>query len=159
MTLPLALGDASPWRQVTTYNVAARELADRHYSRQQIGAPQFAPPGRRFVLLAEDALGRAVWVAVHNLDPAGAARFRCTLFRNESGYRSSDLVRHATAATLARWAARGWPHPPLRTEVDPDEVRRKRDPGRCFLRAGWRHVRWIEASHGRSRKRELEAPC
>ena len=26
---------------------------------------------------------------------------------------------------------------PLTTEVDPSRVRRKRDPGRCFRRAGW----------------------
>lgn len=29
---------------------------------------------------------------------------------------------------------------PLTTEVDPGKVRPKRDPGRCFLRAGWTRV-------------------
>jgi hypothetical protein len=34
-------------------------LADRHYSRRTIGAPQFMPPGRKLVLLTADA--DAVW--------------------------------------------------------------------------------------------------
>ncbi len=31
----------------------------------------------------------------------------------------------------------GLPSVPLQTEVDPGKTRPKRDPGRCFLRAGW----------------------
>jgi len=38
----------------------ARPLADRHYNRQKIGAPQFVPPGRCVVLLTEQAT--ALWV-------------------------------------------------------------------------------------------------
>ena len=39
-------------------NPVAREIADRHYNRQKIGAPQFVPPGRCVVLRAH----RALWV-------------------------------------------------------------------------------------------------
>lgn len=48
-------------------------------------------------------------------------------------------MREATRLTQARWArVYGWANtPPLTTEVDPDKTRRKRDPGRCFLKAGW----------------------
>ncbi len=120
----------------------ARELADRHYSRQSVGAPQYAPPGRRFALVLDDVSGPALWVVCENLDPAGTRRFRCTIFRNESALRSSLLIVEATVITYARWRRRGWldDAPPLTTEVDPARVRRKRDPGRCFRRAGWTEV-------------------
>lgn len=45
-------------------------LADRQYSRQTPGAVDFVPPGRKLVLLTDDA--RAVWGVCENLDPAGA---------------------------------------------------------------------------------------
>lgn len=35
-------------------------IADRHYNRQKIGAPQFVPPGRCVVL--KTIYGRALWV-------------------------------------------------------------------------------------------------
>jgi hypothetical protein len=60
----------------------------------------------------------------------------CSAFRNETRtYLSSLLIREAVAATRARFG-----EPPalgMVTFVDPDKVRRKRDPGRCFLRAGF----------------------
>ena len=34
--------------------------------------------------------------------------------------------------------------PPLTTEVDASKVKRKRDPGRCFIKAGWREYTFIE---------------
>lgn len=112
-------------------------LADRHYSRQKVGRRQFVPPGACVVLL--ETSGRAVWVTawpqaeyvLH--DWAGA--WVCSIFRNESEHRSSDLIREAVAATRSRW-----PEPPalgLVTFIDPTKVRRKRDPGRCFRRAGF----------------------
>lgn len=49
------------------------------------------------------------------------------------------MVREATGLTYAHWAERYGhvPSTPLTTEVDPRRTRRKRDPGRCFRRAGW----------------------
>jgi hypothetical protein len=60
-----------------------------------------------------------------------------SLFRNERRdlHLSSDLIREAVAAT--RWR---WPDVPdlgLVTFVDPDETKRKRDPGRCYAKAGF----------------------
>lgn len=112
-------------------------LADPHYSRQTPGAREFMPPGRTFVLLSND--GRAVWGAVENRFK-GVLRWRVTIFRNTGGRLSSLLIRKATRMTRARWRQRYGTRCPLRTEVDPRRVRRKRDPGRCFLRAGWRLV-------------------
>lgn len=127
------------WHKVARCDVRARLLADRHYSRQTVGALDFTPNGRKLVLITDDAL--AVWAVVENLDPGGGRRFRCTIFRNEGAGRSSDLIREATARTYGFWRKRyhGLPVVPLTTEVDPTKTRRKRDPGRCFVRAGW-HV-------------------
>ncbi len=60
------------------------------------------------------------------------------MFRNEGAGLSSELIRQAVAATRAYWG-----EPPslgMVSFVDANEVRRKRDPGRCFRKAGWKHV-------------------
>jgi hypothetical protein len=128
------------WRPVTRCDVAARELADRHYSRQTIGAVDFMASGKTFVLLTDDA--RAVWGVIENLDPVGELRWRCSIFRNEGSILSSVLIREATERTYLYWERHygGRPIVPLRTEVDPKKVRNKRDPGRCFIRAGWKYI-------------------
>ena len=124
------------WHVVSRRDPRALALADRHYSRQTIGGVELFPPGRRLCMLTADGL--ALWGAVENLDPAGAIRWRVTIFRNEGPALSSILVREATERTYSYWRAHYGAVPGrLTTEVDPDRVRRKRDPGRCFLRAGW----------------------
>lgn len=127
------------WDQVRRTDKRARALADRHYSRQTPGARDFMASGRTFVLLTRDAL--AVWGCIENLDPAGGLRWRCSIFRNEGPALSSALIVEATERTYVYWKRRHGeiPRVPLQTEVDPQQTRRKRDPGRCFLRAGW-HV-------------------
>jgi hypothetical protein len=111
-------------------------LADRHYSRKSHGASQFAPPGSVVCLITADGL--AGWVTWRT-DYPDADWLRdawcCTLFRNEGGGLSSSLIREAVAATRAKWG-----EPPSGgtvTTVDASKVRHKRDPGRCFLRAGF----------------------
>lgn len=120
----------------------ARVIADRHYNRQSVGAAQFVPPGRCLVLLAESDAGSAFWVTswpfaqyVHH---AWGGAWMCSAFRNESPHLSSELIREACAASRAVF---GDP-PPLGmvTFVDASRVRPKRDPGRCYLKAGFRYV-------------------
>lgn len=133
------------WCQVKRCDPLVRELADRHYTpRRKKGARDFMANGRTYVLRAEaewcGEVRRAGWGAIENLDGAGRRRFRCALFRNEGPWLSSELIRFATWLTQERWHRRfGWdPYAmPLTTEVDPERTRRKRDPGRCFRRAGW----------------------
>src|SRR5262245_16025802 len=116
----------------------ARRLADRHYSRKTVGAAQFVPPGRCVVLRTPgaDALWVTSWPFVQFVKHAWAGAWLCSAFRNESPHLSSDLIRDAVAATRALWA--GVPAPGIVTFVDPQKVRRKRDPGRCFRKAGFR---------------------
>jgi hypothetical protein len=115
----------------------ALPLADRHYNRQKPGSPQFVPPGKCLVLLTPDA--DALWVSsapiAAYVKHAWAGAWACTMFRNESPHLSSDLIRQAVSASRFVWGD----SPPLGmvTFVDPTKVRRKRDFGRCFRRAGF----------------------
>lgn len=116
----------------------ALPLADRHYSRQKPGTPQFVRSGHCIVLLTESA--DALWVSTFQtfVKHGFVGVWECTLFRNESPHLSSELIREAMSAT--RWA---WGDPPARgflTSVDAGKIRRKRDPGRCFVRAGFERV-------------------
>jgi hypothetical protein len=120
----------------------AAALADRHYTRQTVGSAQFVPPGRCLVLLTPDAdaLWVTSWPDARYVKHAWAGAWMCSLFRNEapSRYLSSTLIREAVAATRAYFGK-----PPLLgmvTFVDPSCVRAKRDPGRCYRRAGFRPV-------------------
>jgi hypothetical protein len=128
------------WHVVKRQDKRARELADKHYSRQTVGAAEFMSSGKTLVMLTDDS--RAVWGAIENLDPAGNLRWRVSIFRNEGAGLSSDLIREATARTFSYWKTHysGLPAVPLQTEVDPKKTRHKRDPGRCFIRAGWKVI-------------------
>lgn len=150
MTQGLLLPPDGYWQKVRRTDPRARVLADRHYSRQTVGAPEFMANGRTLVLLTHCA--SAVWGVIQNLDPVGNERFRCSIFRNESLTLSSVLIREATWRTYAFWVRRyhGLPGAPLTTEVDPDRTLRKRDPGRCFRRAGW-SVRGVVRARGGAR--------
>ena len=118
----------------------ARRVADRHYNRQSIGAAQFVPPGRCVVLVTADAdaLWVTSWPYAEYVQHAWAGAWMCSAFRNEAPgrYLSSALIVAAAAATRAVWG-----DPPALgfvTFVDPTKTRHKRDPGRCYRRAGWR---------------------
>jgi hypothetical protein len=128
------------WHRSNRFDKRALPLADRHYSRQKPGTPQFVRPGRNVVLLTRDA--DALWVSSwHRPDLVKHAFgycWECSIFRNESAALSSDLIVGAMAATRAVW---GEPPPGgFLTFVDERRVRRKRDPGRCFRRAGFEPV-------------------
>lgn len=152
------LDDQGLWHTISKSSKAARELVDRHYSRQTVGARDFLPPGRCLALFT--FAGLALWGVVENLDPSGALQWRCTIFHNESSHQSSTLIVEATARTYRYWETHyhGRPHVPLRTEVDASKVRKKRDPGRCFIKAGWKVVGKTKGGHGRSSLVVLEAP-
>ena len=112
-------------------------LADRHYNRQKVGSPQFAPPGRCLVLKTSkaDAFWITSWPFAEYVKHAWAGAWVCSAFRNEGSVLSSELVREAVACT--RHAYGDAPKLGMVTFVNRDKVRRKRDPGRCFLRAGF----------------------
>jgi hypothetical protein len=130
----------NPWQLSDRADPRVVPLADRHYNRQKVGSPQFVPPGRCLVLRTPeaDAFWITSWPFAEWVKHKWAGAWVCAAFRNESAWLSSELVTAAVAATLAKW-----PEPPpsgMVTFVDAGKVRRKRDPGRCFRRAGFKHV-------------------
>lgn len=135
------------WAISDRFDPPSVALADRHYSRQQPGTPQFTPPAPQIVLRTPDS--KAVWVTTwpRYARHAWLGAWICVIFRNEGAGLSSELIREAVAAT--RWH---FGEPPLLgmiTFVDENAIRRKRDPGRCFLKAGF--VRLAERTKVRKR--------
>lgn len=84
---------------------AAARLADRHYNRQHVDAPQFAPTGSCAVFVTD--CGRAFWITSAPLAEwvkhAWAGAWVCSAFRNEGAGTSSELIRLAVAATRAHY--------------------------------------------------------
>lgn len=132
-----------PWELSWKAQPAANAIAKRHYNCQTPDSEQFVPPGRAVVLLATSR--RALWVMSAPIAAyvrhAWAGAWVNSLFRNEAPelHRSSDLIVRACAASRA---VLGEP-PPLGvvTFVDAARVRAKRDPGRCYARAGFTRLR------------------
>ena len=124
---------------------AARRLADRHYNRQKIGAPQFAPTGSCAVFLTD--CGRAFWVTSWPLAEwvkhAWAGAWICSAFRSEGAGVASELIRQAVAATRAHYGM-----PPVlgmvtfinRAKVRPIMVRGRRTWGWTWRKAGFVEV-------------------
>ena len=114
---------------------ASALIADRHYSRQTPGSDQFMPPGRKLVLSRADAVWGTSWPFAQYVRHQWAGAMLCCLFRNEGECLSSSLIRDALAAT--RWRYPELPALGMVTFINAAKVRHKRDPGRCFLRAGF----------------------
>lgn len=132
----------SVWQLSHRADPRAAALADRHYSRQKIGSPQFVPPGRCVVLYAATATGQAYWVTswpfAEYVRHAWAGAWMCSAFRNEGAGLSSNLIREAVAAT--RYAYGEPPALGMVTFVDAAKVQRSERPGWCFRKAGFRPV-------------------
>jgi hypothetical protein len=130
------------WVRSNRGDKRALPLADRHYNRQKPGTPHFVPPGRCLVLLTEhaDALWVTSWPIAAYVKHAWAGAFMNSLFRREPECEAlaSDLIVAAVAATRAEWSE--VPALGMVTFVDPTKTRRKRDPGRCYRRAGFTPV-------------------
>jgi hypothetical protein len=124
----------------------ARALYLRHYSsrkkrwrggrlrrRYLPNQEHFVGPGEKLVLRSADGLVVFAWRhSVFRRD--GQEGVECTLFRNESDRRSSDLIREAVSLARARW-----PGQRLFTYCSATHDRKGRliRYGRCFLEAGW----------------------
>ena len=128
------------WKQSHRADKRALPLADRHYNRQKPGSPQFVPPGRCVVLLAncERALWVSSWPYAEYVKHQWAGAWVNSCFRNEGAGLSSALIRQAVAATQAIWG----PAPDLGmvTFVDSKKVENKEVFGWCYRRAGFKHV-------------------
>lgn len=108
----------------------------RHYSSSKRPKgkriAQFVGPGEHIVLRTGD--GDAMFVWRKFIDDSGQRGINCAVFRNEAPkrYRSSELIRQADA--IADFC---WPGERHYTYVNQEAVR-SRNPGFCFVAAGWR---------------------
>jgi hypothetical protein len=138
MLLPLTDGLVRTWAA----DPDCARLADRHYSRGKVGAPQFAANGRKLVL--RDTAGLVVFVWLFP-DPAlrmdGQTGYNNTLFRNESTRRSSDIILEAETLAVGKWGPnRAYTYVDARKVASPN-------PGYCFKCAGWRRVGYSKDQH------------
>ena len=113
------------------------KLADGHYSRRHVGAPQFMPPGETLVLVAED-LAVFGWWRPH---PASGLRsmngldgWTCSIFRNVGAGLSSDLILQAERVLADRSTC----GPDGLLSYVWDKKIQSKNPGYCFKCAGWR---------------------
>jgi hypothetical protein len=145
------VADPMPWRLSHRKDPEARAVADRHYNRQRVGAADFVPPGRCLVLKTPGAFWVTSWPLAEYVRHRWAGAWVCSAFRREPEcpHVSSDLIRAAVAAT--RWK---WPDAPelgMVTFVDERKVKAKRDPGYCYLMAGFEYEPDATAPDGYAR--------
>ena len=109
------------------------ELYERHYSCYHYADGRkrklFIGPGEKLVLRTD--AGDAMFAWRKFIDDSGQQGVNCAVFRNESSYRSSDLIRQADAIADCIWP--GCRH---YTFVKAEAVK-SRNPGFCFKAAGW----------------------
>lgn len=125
------------WQTSWRADPDARVIADRHYNRRAIGAAQFVPPGRCVVLVIPlEAFWVTSWQFAECVRHAWPGAWVCSAFRNERPdlHLSSTLIVEALAATQSVWPA---PPQGMITFVNRDKTKPKRDPGRCYLKAGF----------------------
>lgn len=130
------------WRNSHRADPFARAIADRHYSRQKVGSPQFVPPGRCCVFVAD---GPAYWVTswpfAEYVKHRWGGAWVCSAFRREGGdVTASEMILQAVAATKAHYGG----VPPMgmvtfidRTRVPPLHTRKGDVWGYTYRKAGF----------------------
>lgn len=92
------------WQESDPFDPRGRWLADRHYSRQNIGAPRFVPPGRCavFVTPVGDAVWATLWQKPEYTKHQWAGAWNCSIFRNEGPYKATQLILDAVGDTQGK---------------------------------------------------------
>ena len=138
--------ESSPWWLSFRADPEGAAFADRHYSRKSEGSKQFVMPGRCLCLVNDGAVWVTSWQSPQFVKHEWPDAWLCSLFRREHGPQASTLIRWAVAHS--RWKFGAPPSSGMITFVDESKVRRKRDAGRCFRKAGFEPV-------GRTKDRRL----
>lgn len=111
-----------------------RQIYERHYScrvyKDGRKPKQFIGPGEHIVLTTPKRNALFVWRKF--IDKSGQQGINCAVFRNESPKLSSALICEADA--IANFC---WPGERHYTYVRASAIR-SRNPGFCFLCAGWK---------------------
>lgn len=124
---------SSPWIRIRDGNIAARALYRRHYScriyRDGRDPAKFIGPGEYIALVTPFYDALFVWRKFISDD--GQRGVNCAVFRNEGSLLSSNLILEAE-----KWATAKWGDERLYTYINPHKIK-SRNPGYCFLIAGW----------------------
>jgi hypothetical protein len=129
------------WIPVKDGNDTGRDIFAAHYSRRHYRDGRkpllYVGPGEKVVLITPAADALFIWKKFR--DDSGQQGVNCAAFRNEGPQLSSELILAAE-----EYAHERWPGERMYTYVNPRKITHKRDPGRCFLRAGWSHAGWTK---------------
>lgn len=125
------------WYEVKDGDPALVELYRRHYSSAKKSARTYHEhgfSGNGESLSLRTSMGDAgfMWTKQKIRDDKQSG-INCSFFRNEGTELSSSLILEAEQLALNKWRDTKR----FFTYIDARKVRRKRDPGRCFIRAGW----------------------
>jgi hypothetical protein len=116
-------------------------MYEQHYSKREYRDGRvrklFCGPGEKIVLRTSSGDALFVWrkfidSCIDERTGLPQEGINCAIFRNESNIQASELVRQAD-----RIADFCWPSERHYTTVNPKRVR-SRNPGFCFIMAGWR---------------------
>jgi len=130
--------------EVGKFDVESVFLADNHYSRQKPGTNQFMPPGRTMVLRNNEGTIVFGWLWQEKRDDKQVG-YNCSIFRNESKRKASEVILEAEAMVFQKWGPNR-----IFTYVDQLKILNTRQPGRCFLKAGWKYVKDEQGKRYRS---------
>lgn len=122
------------WIDIRDGDPRLREIYERHYSCYQYAdgrkPKKTCGPGQYMALMTPMADAIFIWRKFISKD--NQEGINCAVFRNESKWLSSDLIK---AAMVRAWSR--WPGARLYTYVNALNVRSS-NPGCCFKKAGWR---------------------
>lgn len=120
----------------THFDAEMSMLADRHYSRRTVGARQFMNSGRKIVIRNTEGTVLFGWLwAYDGMRMDDQIGYNCSIFRNESARRSSEIILECEQIALARWGENR-----MYTYVHPGKIL-SANPGYCFKQAGWKFLR------------------
>ena len=121
------------WWITNDGDARATELYERHYSKYHYKdgrkPKKIVGPGEYIMLRTWECDALLVWRNFK--DDSGQQGINCAIFRNESKYKSSELIRQADA--IADFC---WPGERHYTYVNASKIKSS-NPGYCFKLAGW----------------------
>jgi hypothetical protein len=126
------------WIPVKDGNDTGRAIFDNHYSRRHYRDGRkpklYVGPGEKIVLITPDAGAVFIWRKFKDDAIPPQHGVNCAAFRREFG----SVVASKMIRAAEHFAWERWPGERLYTYVDTKKTRHKRDPGRCFRKAGWK---------------------
>lgn len=126
------------WFPIFDGNRLGFSIYRRHYSakNKKPKVRQFIGPGEKLALLSHEGDALFAWRkfiddCIDSRSGEKQTGVNCSVFRNESRHRSSDMILEAMVFAWDKW-----PGTRLYTYVDAGKVKSE-NPGYCFIKAGW----------------------